>query len=394
MARGRKKWMAAWLGCGFLCGAAVAQDSSDAVWSPTSSMMSAERRGHSMTALPNGRVVVIGGVRQQISQTLSSCEIFRPAINSWGSGGALRLARWEHSASLLPNGKILVAGGTYWNSKSGGRAEGTAGCEVYDPALRKSASTGAMVRPRTGHCAAALPDGRVLVAGGDSKAAPPYFSTDCEVYDPATGKWSLTGAMAQGRVLHRAAALPDGSILVVGGEFVGDALSGCEIFDPASQTWRDAAPLNVARAGHSLTAMSDGRLLACGGYETFRMNGEYGHQRGLASCEVYDPDADAWTFTGSLDTPRIMHTAARLADGRVLVSGGYDLDTTVPGSAYQDFSTSELYDPTSGAWSSTASMNGARFAHLAVSLPSGGALVTCGNNRSTGMAASAEIFDP
>jgi hypothetical protein len=68
-----------------------------------------------------------------------------------------------------------------------------------------------MAEARTFHTATLLPSGEVLVAGGGDE------DSTAEVYDPATGAFSITGGMEIGRSGHTATLLPNGSVLVAGG---------------------------------------------------------------------------------------------------------------------------------------------------------------------------------
>ncbi len=90
-------------------------------------------------------------------------------------------------------------------------------------------AAGTMAQAREWHTATALPDGKVLIAGG---YGPGGLLSSAELYDPATGSWSSAGTMSQRRFLHTATALPDGKVLVAGGHKVGGPLSSAELYDP------------------------------------------------------------------------------------------------------------------------------------------------------------------
>jgi hypothetical protein len=121
--------------------------------------------------------------------------------------------------------------------------------------------------------------------------------------------------------------LPNGKVLVAGGDGSSGYLASAELYDPATGIWMATGSLSTARYDHTATLLPNGKILVAGGY-----NGGY-----LASAELYNPANGTWTATGSLGTARELHTATLLPNGMVLVAGGYNFSSGSLASA-------ELYD--------------------------------------------------
>lgn len=167
------------------------------------------------------------------------------------------------------------------------------------------------------HSATLLHDGRVLVVGGQT-AGQFGVAHSAEIFDPATGSWTVVRTPITPRFSHTATLLPDGRVLVAGGAALesrrADPFESAETYDPAADSWAPALPMRQARTAHTATLLPDGRVLMVGG-----MGGN-----GVASraAELFDPHAGTWASTGSMMVARLSHTATVLADNTVLVAGG------------------------------------------------------------------------
>jgi len=131
-------------------------------WSVISSMHHA-RCVHTANVLPDGKVLVAAGLYSTGSgpaQALSSVEIYDPSTQSWTLTSSLNHARSIHSANSLPDGRVLVAGGMVPNQAVLDSAE------IYDPTSGTWSLTGSLNTPRYDFPSASLADGSVLVAGG------------------------------------------------------------------------------------------------------------------------------------------------------------------------------------------------------------------------------------
>ena len=353
------------------------------------------RGGHTATLLQDGTVLVAGGSPGGDNvDGLRTTERFDPATGRWRAAGIMSTARAGHAATLLPDGSVLVTGGVR-----------LATAEVYDPVADTWAEVAAMSVPRNGHTLTLLRDGRVLVVGGFPALETPPSAT-AEVYDPAARRWSPAGQMTGSRGYHAATVLADGRVLVSAGNaanlsrqvpsastttttagFItpptepgGGEVATAEVFDPASGSWSPTGSLGAARSAHTASLLPDGRVLVTGGFSPGGV---------IGSAELYDPAAGTWAAAEAMPSPRAIHTATLLRNGQVLVLGGRSgtngsvLSAILPSGG--------LYDPATGKWRAASEMEARRVSHSATLFADGRVLVV-GGLTEEGPVATAEVF--
>ena len=308
----------------------------------------------------------------------------------------------------------------------------------FDPSTSRFTPVGTLQIPRDSPAAVALRDGRVLIVGGGHDIESPSTpgSYRAEIYDPASGLSTLVGSTVHPRLAGTATLLEDGRVLVgsgsdaelfdpATGEFVqtgsmptpltdqaatlladgrvlvistdSEGAPTAELYDPLTGSFVSAGPMAVPQAdGSTATRLADGRVLIVGGWDD--------HGSPLAAAQLYNPTTGRFTLTGSLPGPRAQHAAALLDDGRVLIVGGWDGSGTK--SAIADADDAFIYDPATGTFTPTASLTVQRIFPFAVTLADGRVLVVgnrcyagagnCGLDdigQGAGRDSSAEVFE-
>lgn len=243
--------------------------------------MTTPRLTFTLTRLSDGRVLAVGGSTPagqsgsgggQAIRPSATAEIYDPATGTWQATGEMAAARFEHTATPLPDGRVMVAGGL-----GGDAVEGTfaalASTELFDPAVGGFTTAAAMTQGRTNHVAVPLGDGGVLVAGGLGEGDPSQRAlATVERYEPAAG-WTRLDALRQARAGATATVLGDGRVLVVGGEAVQGgsrrSLATAELLDAAEGTWAPAGRMSCARSEHAAVPLGEERVLVLAGDGAF-----------------------------------------------------------------------------------------------------------------------------
>ncbi|RYD28447.1 MAG: hypothetical protein EOP86_23075, partial [Verrucomicrobiaceae bacterium] len=275
---------------------------------------------------------------------------------------------------LLRTGKVLINGGR--------SADGAAlaSAELYDPATGTWTLTGSMATARRHHTATLMQHGTVMVVGGSADDDGTVSFDTTEIYNPATGAWTDAGLITQARSFHTATAI-EGAVYVVGGISDGvynTVLEYHQLYFEQTHNGRwevsgiGPGSSDRARKFHTATPMPNHELLVTGGVRNVT----------LATARLmvgYNQPVP-----GSLSIARSEHTATMLPDGRVLAAGGLSSE----GAAIAE---AETYTKASGKWTATGGMKAARAGHTATLLP-GGRVLFAGGYSADGALSSCELY--
>jgi hypothetical protein len=304
---------------------------------------------------------------------------------AFGATASMTIPRVWHTATLLTNGKVLIAGGVQTVTEVFGSNPGyinlvTATAELYDPATGTFTPTGSMSMGRYLHAATLLADGRVLVSGGAIQSPQTQTTNTAEIYDPATGSFSLTTPMMYNHACQQALLLNSGQVLVAGGSDAnGTGDNHPELFNPQTASFSSAGLMQGIGgentcAGQAAAVLTDGKVL---------LVSESG------TAQAYDPTTQTFTPTvGGVDGAYNdgLPTATLVADGTVLVAGGYS-DSGI-------IKIASTFDEASGLFTRSGNMSTGYDASTATLLTDRSVLLagTCAAGISP--ASDSDVYDP
>jgi len=278
--------------------------------------MRRERTNAALALVDDNRVLIVGGEPPMGSAAYATAELFSIDQRK-GRELPLTCPRRSPVAIRLLDGRILIAGG------------GTRAAEIFDPETNMTSHLAPMSTERTAADAALLGDGRVVVIGGLMKPGPAV----AEVYDPARDVWSK---LAGPPLADAAIAQLDATRFLVAATQGGVAPlppSAYFVFDAETGQFDAVPPPEAPRWSPAVAALGDGRALVLAGY----------HQSGpVHVVDRFDLATRLFEPVAGLRFDRTTPAVVTLATGRVLVAGG--------GMLSQGLHSAELFDPASGAW--------------------------------------------
>jgi hypothetical protein len=325
------------------------------------------RSGHTATLLPNGEVLIAGGMRRN-QDFYRSAELYDAVAGRFQATGEMSIARVGHAAVLLRSGKVLIAGG--WVGH-----DCTDSTELYEPGTGRFTAISKMNYKRGRPSATLLSSGDVLITGGADHDAPGGIAS-AEIFRADISKFEVVGPMHFARISQTSTLLSDGRVLIAGGR--GETVTAsAELYDPATKQFTVTGTMVTARYKHSAGLLRDGRVLVAGGSDDRDWHGS------ISSAEIYDPRTQKFSPTSSLHDARfkLPDETAQLSAGELLIAGGSKLV--------------EVYDPVSGKFLIAAGqMNDARHFMTETKLKDGSVLLTGGYPNNDQSTAETWIYHP
>jgi hypothetical protein len=298
--------------------------------------------------LGDGRVVAFPG-----AVATTKVDIYDPITDQFSLAPPVTVARWSAAAIRLGSGnKVLMVGGSY--------SPYHLTYEIWDPVSGSSAAK-SLPFGMTTPVLTTLPSGKIFATSNGTQAA---------IYNPAGDAWTLTADNPRSHGGPSIVTLPSGKVLVTGGCC---SQSIADVYDPTTDTWTPIPNMNGARTGHKMFKLPSGKILLVG------------NDTGTGRGEIYDEVANTWTKITDMPLDPGAFGAAKLADGRVLV-------TNASGTWKQTM----IYEEGKG-WTTGTPLSTRRDGTVVVALPDGRALAVAGTGGTVGTEDSrlfAELWSP
>ena len=279
-----------------------------------------------LTPLDNGDALLAGGYLyaptdppQQI--VYRATQIFDAENKQWVAGPDMSYPRIHHQAVRLQDGRVLIVGGLSFDSQ---------GHLLVLQSSNLFSSDGTSVEwgpvmnvERYRHSAITLPDGRVLVVGGEDANGVPRGSA--EVYDPATGRFDLLPDSLSTPRANARLVLFNNQVLIMGGHDRDRAtLASVEVFDPASNQFMPLGKdMHTPREAFQVVAMDNGTLLVFGGLAAGYSGNQFLDFTARNTSEIYDGSQFRHLDTAFRETREAYPSVVSFGDKALVLTGGF-----------------------------------------------------------------------
>jgi uncharacterized repeat protein (TIGR01451 family) len=240
---------------------------------------------------------------------------------TFNAGPPLTRARYQHTATLLPDGRVLIAGGQ-------GSSGSTTTAEIYDPQTKTFTPTGNLPQEMRWHAATLLQDGTVLLTGGHATQSAAI------IYNPTNGTFTSVSNMISPHTLHSSTLLPDGRVLISG----GSGNTSAELYLPSQRGFVSTGFRITGSTGHRAFPLTNGTVAMLGGTWVNNLP---------PTNDLYVIATGTFISLGVANPPQNLAGGAELLDGRILLAGG--MVSSSPSTAAM------LYDPVTSNFTATGS---------------------------------------
>lgn len=229
--------------------------------------------------------------------------------------------------NLLPDGNVLILGYKYYRILTQiPDSTRLVTNKIFSPKNNSLEIINNFLIGRDEYASVLLPNGKVLVTGGQISTSyfnGSYWTTEnrvtwfdsAELFDSESKNFSALGSMNSKRARHTATLLPNGKVLIVGGYYGNTLPRVAELFDPITNNFQRVGDLNIGRFGHGAVLLPDGKVLIIGG--------DIGNGNPISTNEIFDPSTNTFSIAPSLNKPRAEAGSVLLGNGKVLVVGGF-----------------------------------------------------------------------
>eukprot|EP00040_Diaphanoeca_grandis_P036025 m.228094 g.228094 ORF g.228094 m.228094 type:complete len:427 (-) comp33537_c0_seq1:193-1473(-) len=221
----------------------------------------------------NGDIYAVGGISFDNTRRTDTIKYdFTSARWQATSVPLLGSPRSAHGLAVLPNGSVVIIGGQMVSTSTLDTGE------IWDAGDLSWRPITPMDRQRAHFCTGVLQDGKVIVVGGNNSDS---TLSSVQLWDPEQNSWEALPDLQQARAGCGLTVLNNGSVVIAGGSDGVTTFESAEIYHPATKQMEPFHPMGTARVSFGLITLNNGSIIAMGGYDSRSL--------ALYSCEMWTP---------------------------------------------------------------------------------------------------------